>query len=117
MQYWYNQRLIQGQNCFCMYPKKLSCSREMLTLPHFLYIWGDLALTSLKESSDVLDCFGKGSTINESWIPYSVYNWILKAELVQLVLSCSCHATPALLYHNPGFAWKNQQNKPRKHSS
>lgn len=50
-----------------MYPKKLSCSTEKLnfTLPHFLYIWGDLALISLTESPDVLDCFGKGSTLLE----------------------------------------------------
>lgn len=50
-----------------MYPKKLSCFTEKLnfTLPHFLYIWGDLALISLTESPDVLECFGKGSTLLE----------------------------------------------------
>lgn len=45
------------------------------------------------------------------WNSYCVCNWILKAELVQLVLSCSCHATPALLYCNPGFARKKKQNQ------
>lgn len=100
-----------------MYPKKFSCSTEKLnfTLPHFLDIWGDLALISLKKSPDGLDCFGKGSTIKESWNSYCVCNWILKAELVQLLLSCSCHATPALLYHNSGFARKKKQTG--KHSS
>lgn len=100
-----------------MYPKKLSCSTEKLncTLSHFLYIWGDLELTSLKEGPDVCDCFGKGSTINESWNSYCVCNWTLKAELIQLVLSYSCHATPALLYHNSGFV-RGGKN-PRKHSS
>lgn len=102
-----------------MYPKKLSCSTEKLnfTPPHFLYIWGDLTLISLKESPDVLDCFGKGSTINESWNSYWVCNWILKAGLVQLVLSCSCHAPPALLYCNSGFAREKKKKQTRKHSS
>lgn len=96
-----------------MYPKKLSCSTEKLnfTLPRFLYTWGDLALISLKESPERLDCFGKGSTINESWNSYCVCNWILKAELVQLVFSCSCHATPALLYRNSGFAREKKKTK------
>lgn len=103
-----------------MYPKKFSCFTEKLnfTLPHFLYIWGYLVLISLKESPDVLDCFGKGSTINESWNSYCVCNWMFNAELVQLVLLCSCHATPALLYCNSGFARKTKPNQtPRKHSS
>lgn len=68
----------------------------------------------------MLDCFGKDSTINESWNSYCVCNWIFNAELVQLVQSCSCHATPALLYHNSGFARQKKPNfkkDPRKHSS
>lgn len=45
------------------------------------------------------------------WNSYCVCNWILKADLVQLVLSCSCHATPALLYRNSGFARKKTTRK------
>lgn len=50
------------------------------------------------------------------WNSYCVCNWILKAELVQLVLSCSCHATPALLYRNPGFARKKKQQEKRSYA-
>lgn len=100
-----------------MYPKKLSCSTKELnfTLSYFLYIWGGLALISLKESPDVLDCFGKGSTINGSWNSYCVCNWILKAELVKLIL-CSCHTTPALLYRNSGFARKKKTQQQENSS-
>lgn len=49
------------------------------------------------------------------WNSYCVCNWILKAELVQLVLSCSCHATPALLYRNPGSA--REKKKTQENSS
>lgn len=63
-----------------MYPNKLRCSIEKFnfTLPHFLYIWGDLPPISLtlKQSPlcDVLDCFGKDSNIKESWSSYCVCN-------------------------------------------